>query len=225
MKPGKTSLLFASAIFAAAARPSAATPRLVSPAPGTSVAPGRAARIEIGGAPSGAEEWEAFVSVDGGRTYPLRATPHLPISEPAFDWVVPALAPGALRVKVRFGVAGAEKESLLAESFSIGTGASGTVVAPDPRTIELPAAGEEGTVAWVDRSDGSVRLVVPVAGRGIVPAAAWTARVRVPLLAPRRAALARSGRAAGVRLVLPAPARARAARVGRTIASLSRLNV
>jgi hypothetical protein len=227
MKPGKTSLLFAAAFLAAAAaRRSEAFPRLASPAGGTIVAPGRVTRITIADEPPGAEEWEAFVSVDGGRTYPLRATPHLPIAERGFDWVVPALPPGALRMKVRFGTGGIEREFLLAEEFGVGTGVSGAPVIPDPGAIgETPAPGEEDTVAWVDVENGRARLVVPTGRRGLVPVARWVATSRVAVPAPKRKTSVTRSKPAAARLAVRGLADFSSRPVGRTIASLSRLNV
>src|SRR5260370_42441378 len=44
--------------------------------------------------PADVEEWEAFLSINGGRTYPIRLTPHLGITIQRFNWTVPSL-PGA----------------------------------------------------------------------------------------------------------------------------------
>ncbi|HET7451531.1 MAG TPA: hypothetical protein VFL12_02225 [Thermoanaerobaculia bacterium] len=214
------------ALVPGAAFASGSRPRLVSPATETVVHPGERVEIAVADAPLGAEEWEAFLSLDGGVTYPLRATPHLPAGEPSFAWTVPALAPGRVRVKVRFGVAGTEHEFFLAETFSIGTGDSGTLVAPDPRAIGAgPAAGEGDTVAWVDRSNGGTRLVVPVPERGLAPTPSLAARLRAPLAGPKRTAFAAPDRPATSRLVPVATDIRRPAPLGRTIASLSRLNV
>ena len=214
------------ALVPGAALASGVGPRLDSPALDAVVHPGERLEIAVAGAPGGAEEWEAFLSLDGGGTYPLRATPHLPAAERSFGWTVPALPPGRVRVKVRFGVAGIEREYFLAETFSIGAGASGTLVAPDPRAIGAePAAGEGETVAWVDRSNGGTRLVVPVPERGVAPTRFLAARLRAPLPGPKRTAFAAPDRPLVSRLAPIAPAIRRPAPLGRTIASLSRLNV
>jgi hypothetical protein len=226
MRPGKTSLLLLSALLAGAARPSAAAPRLLSPTPGAFIAPGRVARIEIGGAPSGAEEWEAFVSLDGGRTYPLRVTPHLPIAERTFDWTVPALAPGALRVRVRFGTRGIEREFILEDGFEVATGDAGDLLASEAAALgQPPAPGEEQTVAWIDLANGRARLVVPAARPGVASTTRWIAGRRAAVPAPKRKRRFGRSEPGSVSLATRRPAPAPLPPAGRTIASLSRLNV
>src|ERR1051326_1470417 len=39
--------------------------------------------------PANAEEWEAFLSLDGGAYYAFRITPHLDVARRTFTWVVP----------------------------------------------------------------------------------------------------------------------------------------
>lgn len=48
-----------------------------APRAGAELAAGSLATVAWDGPPRGAEEWEAFLSLDGGRTYRLRITPHL----------------------------------------------------------------------------------------------------------------------------------------------------
>ena len=226
MSPAKTAILLAAILVAPSARGSEPSPRLVSPPSGAIVVPGRIARIEIAGAPSGADEWEAFVSVDGGRTYPLRATPHLPIRERAFDWNVPSLPPGPVRVKLRFGSRGVEREFLLDGPLSLGAGDSGSLVVPEAETVgATPAPGEEGTVAWVDRENGRARLIVPASPRALLADTRWKARSGIPVPAPKRNVGAPAAGRSAVRLVLFRPASRPPRPRSRTIASLSRLNV
>ena len=40
--------------------------------------------------PPHAEEWEAFLSIDGGKYYAFRVTPHLDLGIQRFDFVVPS---------------------------------------------------------------------------------------------------------------------------------------
>ena len=49
------------------------------------------------------EEWEAFLSVDGGRYYSDRITPHLDLSIREFRWNVPNVASRDVRILLRFG--------------------------------------------------------------------------------------------------------------------------
>jgi len=226
-----TASLFAATLLAgtaARANPpvSPFSPRLASPAARSVVSPGETVRIAIAGAPAGAQEWEAFLSLDGGRSYPLRVTPHLPIGEPSFPWMVPSLPSGDARVKIRFGVGGAEREFVLGESFSIAGRRRGALVAPDRSAIGAsPAAGEEGTVAWVDGDGDRARLVVPIFPAGLEPARRWEVFRSPSFPVPRRGPLVSSAEPAAERAREPRPLLASPAPLGRSVASLSRLNV
>ena len=48
-------------------------------------------------------EWEAFLSVDGGATYPLRLTPHLDLDRRRFAMTVPEIPTSQARLMMRFG--------------------------------------------------------------------------------------------------------------------------
>jgi hypothetical protein len=204
-----------------------AAPRLSSPPPGSVVSGSDVVTISVSHPPAGASEWEAFVSLDGGRSYPLRVTPHLPIGELSFPWTVPALPSADVRVKARFGGRGGEEEFVFAETFSIAPGRARGAISADSGSLGLfPAAGEEGTVAWIDRDTRGIRLVVPVSLPGVEPASRWRAFAAASLPSPRRRdiftppAVPRVGPPAEKRPPLPPRIS-----FGRTIASLSRLNV
>src|SRR5512142_2404949 len=49
------------------------------------------------------EEWEAFLSVDGGHYYAARITPHLDVSIHQFRFTVPNVATRDARILLRFG--------------------------------------------------------------------------------------------------------------------------
>lgn len=53
--------------------------------------------------PAGVEEWEAFLSINGGRTYPIRLTPHLDVAIQRFTWTVPSLPGAEVSILLRFG--------------------------------------------------------------------------------------------------------------------------
>lgn len=48
-------------------------------------------------------EWEAFLSVDGGRYYSTRITPHLDIDIREFEWRVPNVSSNDVRLLIRIG--------------------------------------------------------------------------------------------------------------------------
>lgn len=163
--------------------------RLVSPADGAELIAGSEAVVEWedAGLPSLSDEWEAFLSVDGGRTWPLRVTPHLDISIRRFTFRVPALPTRDARLLLRFGDERTELELELPQRFAI----SG-----DLRRDSLPIAidlashrGERGTVLWVEGArDGSgLREVVALDPGSAFDEARPAGRLLLPLLAPGQA--------------------------------------
>ena len=64
---------------------------------------GHDALIAVGTMPAGAEEWEAFLSVDGGAHYAVRITPHLDASIHAYRFRVPNVAARDARILLRTG--------------------------------------------------------------------------------------------------------------------------
>src|SRR5712692_3867101 len=80
--------------------------RLVEPSSGTTLTGGSTAIIKWSGAVDHdrqIEEWEAFLSVDGGRYYAVRITPHLDLSIREFRWTVPNVGSHDARIMLRFG--------------------------------------------------------------------------------------------------------------------------
>lgn len=143
-----------------AAAPLAASPRarLLAPEDGATLVAGQFAVVEWQEAPAGAEEWEAFLSVDGGRTYPLRVTPHLDLSIRRFSFQVPSLPTRSARVLLRFGDERREVEVETHQRFSIVAGGPATWM--PLRTAlsrgEKARPHEEGVVFWVEGArDGS----------------------------------------------------------------------
>jgi hypothetical protein len=111
--------------------------------------------------PANAEEWEAFLSFDGGRYYAVRITPHLDVARRQFTWVVPNVETGNARILIRAGDERRETLYELPERFSIVRDARAAL----PRRGIVPAAngeaaraGDPGVVAWTDgdRSGGAV---------------------------------------------------------------------
>jgi hypothetical protein len=136
--------------------------RLVAPAAGAELEAGSVASITWEGLalPEHADEWEAFLSLDGGRTWPLRITPHLDISIRFFEFRVPDFPSHDARVLLRFGDERREMEMVAPQSFAI---AQGPFRAAPPPHLVL-SRGERGVVAWVEgsRSGGDLREVVAV---------------------------------------------------------------
>ncbi len=174
-------------LAAQAARPI----RLVSPAEGERLKAGELARIEWSAAPAqlppGATEWEAFLSIDGGRTYPIRLTPHLDLALSGFTFEVPNVPTRDARLLLRIGDERIEHSYETLTRFEIATGATNRWVSelweePLARTLEAGEAarpGDRGVVVWVE---GDRK------GRGLRP------RVRMPVRSGLREARAGSGR-------------------------------
>ncbi|HSY47931.1 MAG TPA: hypothetical protein VLC46_03890 [Thermoanaerobaculia bacterium] len=81
--------------------------------------------------PAGIEEWEAFLSVDGGKSYPIRITPHLDESIHRFNWIVPSLPGAEVSILLRFGDEREERELPFAGRLRI------TGIAPRATVDEL----------------------------------------------------------------------------------------
>src|SRR5436305_1483801 len=156
--------------------------RLVAPQAGATLAAGSTAELEwapgsgLAGLPH-VEEWEAFLSLDGGATYPLRITPHLDQDPRRVSWQVPAIPTADARLLLRFGDEKRETLVELPERFSI-VAARGATAPAFLLEIQAPARGErarldkdqrdDGVVAWVEgsRRGGALRQVVAVAPPG-----------------------------------------------------------
>jgi hypothetical protein len=159
--------------FVPAARAAAGGPpvELVAPRAGTTLLAGSEADLEW--APlepfarlTRVEEWEAFLSFDGGTTYPVRVTPHLDLDLHHVRWQVPAVPTTDARLLLRLGDERQEIFLKLPQRFTIAAapGMEWTFtlagVAAVPGEPALP--GHPGVVAWVEgsRRGGSLRQVV-----------------------------------------------------------------
>lgn len=67
------------------------------------VTAGETVVLELGEAPFGIDELEVLLSLDDGRTFPVRVTREIGAGERRVVWEVPAMATGAARLRVRFG--------------------------------------------------------------------------------------------------------------------------
>jgi hypothetical protein len=155
----RLSLAFALLAFATFAR--AESLRVVAPANGATLRGGSFAELRWTSAklPAAAEEWEAFLSVDGGKYYAFRVTPHLDIQLRSFTFIVPNVDTRDARILIRTGDEVHELHFESRDSFSIVRDAKAEV--PLPRVIELGRGeaardGDPGVLAWADGArDGS----------------------------------------------------------------------
>ncbi|HEX4964313.1 MAG TPA: hypothetical protein VF173_26060 [Thermoanaerobaculia bacterium] len=154
--------------------------RLVAPRAGAALIAGATAELEWAPLPAfsrlqGTEEWEAFLSVDGGASYPVRITPHLDQDLRRIRFQVPLLPTADARILLRFGDERQETAVELPERFAIA--AAKLPVLADVPARRAVAAGEPalpgraGVVAWVEgsRRGGSLRQVVAAERPGLAP--------------------------------------------------------
>lgn len=80
---------------------------------------GHDALIAVDAMPAGAEEWEAFLSVDGGAHYAVRITPHLDASIRSYTFRVPNVSTHDARILLRTGDEVHERIVMVPRSFSI----------------------------------------------------------------------------------------------------------
>jgi hypothetical protein len=104
------------------------------------------------------DEWEAFLSVDGGVTYPFRITPHLDGDLRRVLWEVPHLPTRDARLLLRLGDERRETAFALPQRFTILADPDATPVAADAAVGvvfhrgEAALPGHPGVVSWVEGS-------------------------------------------------------------------------
>lgn len=151
--------------------------RLVAPQAGITLGAGSTAELEWapGAGFAGVrnvEEWEAFLSLDGGATYPLRITPHLDQDLRRVRFQVPPIPTPDARILLRFGDERHETAVELPGRFAI----AGSPSLESAFTVSRRAAsagepalpGRAGVVAWIEgsRRGGGLRQVVAEAPPG-----------------------------------------------------------
>lgn len=165
MRPGLSSLLgcVILAVLASGALTSlparAAVPVLGPPAP--VLRAGEDVRLPLPGLPRGADEVEAYLSLDGGATFPIRLTEERDPGAGTLAFRVPNLPARSARILVR---AGGRVDGRRFEADLFATG---------PFRLS-PAAGVPNAVPWADR--GLLRR------RGDHVRVEWRAEERSPLL-------------------------------------------
>jgi hypothetical protein len=171
-------LLPAAATPAGAAGGPAVVPAIEAPV--RLVAPA-AEEVLVGGAPAAiaweplevldrlgpVEEWEAFLSLDGGSHYTIRLTPHLSRTLHRFVWSVPPTPSADARILLRFGDERREHAWRIDRRFRIVVargGERGDLIAPARALApgEAPLPGEAGVASWVEgtRQGAALRQVV-----------------------------------------------------------------
>ncbi|MES1210848.1 MAG: hypothetical protein ABUL63_00810 [Acidobacteriota bacterium] len=130
--------------------------RVLAPAAGAELTAGQPATIAwepTAGLES--EEWEAFLSLDGGKTYTVRLTPHLDLAIRQFSFHVPDLPTSRARLLLRFGD---ERREQIVEApgvFAIAPRLGWHELLPLGRIQHLSRGevardGQSGVVLWVE---------------------------------------------------------------------------
>jgi hypothetical protein len=144
-------LALAALAFAAHAEPV----HLIAPANGATLRGGSFAEITWTASrlPAKSEEWEAFLSVDGGKYYAVRITPHLDIDVRRFTFVVPNVDTHNARILIRTGDEEQETHFESDALFTIVRDANAqesvSRVVPTGRG-EAARDGDAPVVSWID---------------------------------------------------------------------------
>jgi hypothetical protein len=142
--------------------------------------------------PSGAREWEAFLSLDGGRSFPLRVTPHLSTTIRAFSWPIPWVVAENAKLRIRFGDGSSDREYDVPGEWSLVPSRDSRPLSPESRDFAAnPARGEEETSAWVEWNGERPRTVVPAVPPGARSSSEWrSTKSARPALPSRKLAFA-----------------------------------
>jgi hypothetical protein len=178
--------LIASILAVLAAAPVLAGITVTAPPPARHLAPGESVAIAWSDLPAGVEELEVLLSLDGGRSYPVRLTPSMDPRRAVFEWVVPNLPAACARVRLRVGIGGREIESEASPPFEIG------------RAVDAPIAPLEFRNGewWIEEAD-TPELPVRSLRTGAEPSLV-DFRPPVPMWTGPSTASPRASRAAGL---------------------------
>jgi len=150
-----TRSLLAVALFAIATIAEASSLQLVAPANNARLRGGSFAELRWSATqlPPHTEEWEAFLSIDGGKYYAFRVTPHLDIRLRRFTFVVPNVTTRDARILIRAGDEEKETHFEPQGSFSIERDPNAEVVVPrllQLRRGEAARDGDPDVLSWAD---------------------------------------------------------------------------
>ncbi len=139
--------------------------RLIAPSATIPMVAGETAELEWGAlAPfqklPDVQEWEAFLSLDDGATYPIRITPHLDRDLSRISWQVPEFPSRSARLLLRFGDERTETSVEIPHRFIILPGVAGVSRAQVHRSLtarsfhlgESARPGDAGVNLWVEGS-------------------------------------------------------------------------
>jgi hypothetical protein len=172
--------------------------RVIAPANGATLRGGSFAELRWTSAqpPAAAEEWEAFLSVDGGKYYAFRVTPHLDIHLRSFTFIVPNVDTRNARILIRTGDEVHELHFESRDSFSIVRDANAEELLPrlsQSGRAEAARDGDPAVLAWTDGARNGSGLSrqssAPVSSAAVASSIVAT-HGDVPLLVPAANVLA-----------------------------------
>ncbi|MGA8809823.1 MAG: hypothetical protein WB973_18275 [Thermoanaerobaculia bacterium] len=166
--------------------------RVVAPANGATLRGGSFTELRWTSAqlPPDAEEWEAFLSVDGGKYYAFRVTPHLDIQLRSFTFLVPNVDTRNARILIRTGDEVHELHFESRDSFSIVRDAKAEQALPRLSQLgrgEAARDGDPAVVAWADgerNGSGVTRQSSAPASSAAVASSIGETHGDVPVLVP-----------------------------------------
>ncbi len=153
-------VIFGLTLFAASA---AAALEVSAPAAGATLRGGSVARLawSAEALPADIDEWEAFLSIDGGAHYAFRITPHLDITLRSVTWLVPNVDARDARLLIRTGDERKERTFVLPLSFAIARDSNARLalrpVAANMRG-ESARKGDGPVVAWTEGDRRGTRV-------------------------------------------------------------------
>ncbi len=166
--------------------------RVTAPRAGAPLLGGSFATLQwtAGALPPHAEEWEAFLSIDGGKYYAFRITPHLDIDRRRFDFAVPNVDTSNARILIRTGDEKRESLFELPERYSIVRDARASVLPHLLSRARGPEAAREGdpaVIAWADGDRAGSRVTRQAAATTSTRIAAVAGETRSwsPVVAPK----------------------------------------
>lgn len=120
---------------------------LLPPDAAGALRPGDVVELRWHGVPPVAAEMELLLSLDGGRTFPLRVTPDLDAERGWFAWRVPPLPSADARLALRMNLGGREVLAATSAPFRIAAGSTAAPWTVRSRDGDLWLGGPDGDSA------------------------------------------------------------------------------
>jgi hypothetical protein len=140
----------------------AAALEVSAPAAGATLRGGSVARLtwSADALPADVDEWEAFLSIDGGVHYGFRITPHLDIALRSVTWLVPNVDAGDARLLIRTGDERNERMFVLPLSFAIARDANTHLLRPiaGNKRGESAREGDDPVAGWAEGDRRGTRV-------------------------------------------------------------------